>query len=425
MTAGESWLGNLPPSWEIRRLGALGTLSKGRGGSKNDNRDRGNPVVRYGELYTRFGIVIAEACSFIDENDMPRYTPLPFGSIVFAGSGEDPEDIGKSALSRIEGRAFVGGDTVIFTPKPGDVDPMYLAYVLESRPLKACKALRSTGFTVVHITAGKLKSLPIPLPVPAKQRRIADFLDVETAQIDALIAEQQRFIGLLGERKLGLIAHRTLGGRDPFRLAPDRSLPFASLGRGFSVTLGKMLDGGKAARESDLAMPYIRAANVRRTGLDLTDVNSMPFTVIEAKVLDLRAGDILVIEGGATVGVSLVLEKGMPGWSFQKTVNRLRLTGEWNSKFVSYVLTVYREFGVIDVICNKSTIPHLTAEKLRAMPVPVPPPAEQAQIADYLDERCARIDALIAEAEHNIALSKERRAALITAAVTGQIEVPS
>lgn len=68
-------------------------------------------------------------------------------------------------------------------------------------------------------------------------------------------------------------------------------------------------------------------------------------------------------------------------------------------------------------------MPHLTAEKLESMPVPIPPDGEQRRISDYLDEQTSRIDELISESEDLIALSQERRAALITAAVTGQIDV--
>lgn len=101
--------------------------------------------------------------------------------------------------------AYVGGDTILFAPHGAEVLPRYLAYALESRPLKALKAIRSTGFTVVHISAGKLKTLPIPLPPLADQRAIADFLDRETAQIDTLIAEQQRLIDLLRERRTAVL----------------------------------------------------------------------------------------------------------------------------------------------------------------------------------------------------------------------------
>lgn len=258
------------------------------------------------------------------------------------------------------------------------------------------------------------------MPPLAAQERITAYLDRETAQIDLLITEQQQLVEMLLERRQAVIEAETLRGISPLQVPPDSALPFAAVGYAFSVTLGKMLDAGKERRLDDTNLPYIRAANIQDTGFDLTDVKSMPYSPDEATRLDLRAQDILVVEGGA-VGTSVVLTSDMPGWSFQKTVNRLRPMVDSDSRFYAYVMRAYRDIGVINTLGNQSTIAHFTAEKLRALRVPVPPAAEQRRIADYLDRETSRIDSLISESERLIELSRERRAALITAAVTGQI----
>ena len=148
----------------------------------------------------------------------------------------------------------------------------------------------------------------------------------------------------------------------------------------------------------------------------------MPFSDAEAAHLNLLKGDLLVVEGGA-VGTNVLLLDDMHGWSFQKTVNRVRPLIDWSSGWLGYVLQAYRDIGVLDIVCNKSTIPHLTAEKLRAMRVPSVDPAEQVRVEAILDRETAKIDVLIAETQRFIELSQERRSALITAAVTGQIDV--
>src|SRR5699024_5429957 len=91
----------------------------------------------------------------------------------------------------------------------------------------------------------------------------------------------------------------------------------------------------------------------------------------------------------------------------------------------AYFLIMARAKGFIEVYCNVVSMPHLTAEKLQALPVVIPPAAEQRAIADHLDEQTAKIDDLIDETERFIELARERRSALITAAVTGQIDVRS
>ena len=180
------------------------------------------------------------------------------------------------------------------------------------------------------------------------------------------------------------------------------------IGTAYSVTLGKMLDAGKAVDDSYTALPYIRAANIQDDGLRLTDVNEMPFSKSEAARLDLRRGDLLVVEGGA-VGTSTILDDDMPGWSFQKTVNRVRPTGDWSTRYLGYVLRAYRDAGIIHLICNGSTISHLTAEKLRALRIPSACSGKQCAIADYLDHETARIDTLIEEQHRLIEMLRERR----------------
>jgi type I restriction enzyme S subunit len=194
------------------------------------------------------------------------------------------------------------------------------------------------------------------------------------------------------------------------------------IGSAYSVTLGKMLDGGKTVESSSTVLPYIRAANIQDDGLRLADVNEMPFSAEEAARLDLRRGDLLVVEGGA-VGTATIVGDDMPGWSFQKTVNRVRPINDWSTRYLAYVLRAYRDAGIIDLVCNGSTIPHLTAEKLRALRIPNAHPVVQCAIADYLDQETTRIDTLIREQRLLIEMLRERRAAVIAHATSHGVEV--
>ena len=109
---------------------------------------------------------------------------------------------------------------------------------------------------------------------------------------------------------------RTTGGDFP-ALVPE-GWSSGRINYRFSVTLGKMLDAGRAPKPGDVNLPYIRAANIQDDGLALDDVYEMPFTPAERVSLSLRAGDLLVVEGGA-VGTNHHLREGLPGWGFQKT----------------------------------------------------------------------------------------------------------
>lgn len=342
---------------------------------------------------------------------------------------------GKVAIASglVSGAGF--GTTEVTVVRPAStVNTKFLFYVLNEDRFKQTGTASMTG-------AGGLKRVPdraisdfaIELPDRDQQDVIASFLDREMAEIDAFIADQEELIALLTERRAATISHAVTKGLDPTVPMKDSGVEWLGevpehwnvtrISRYFAVTLGKMLDAGKQAVAGATVLPYIRAANIQETGLVTTSSNEMAFSAEEARNLSIRAGDLLVVEGGA-VGVNAYIEYDLDGWSFQKTVNRLRpLSVNASSRYVGFVLDALRWSGVLDMVANKSTIAHLTAEKLERLVVGFPPPSEQASINEFLLAETAELDAAIADAREAIALSKERRAALISAAVTGKIDV--
>lgn len=184
------------------------------------------------------------------------------------------------------------------------------------------------------------------------------------------------------------------------------------------VTLGKMLQGSDSG--DDTLAPYLRAANIQPDGvLDLSDVNEMWFRSSELTDLDLRAGDVVVVEGGqGGFGRAAFVAADLTGVGFQNSVNRLRPTGAADGRYVVYYLIGLRTSGYIRAYCNVVSMPHLTAEKLAALPIPIPPLDEQREIADYLDHETAQIDELIAEQQRLIDMLAERRAAVVDSIVT-------
>lgn len=415
-----AWYPNLPSAWNLGRVKSIARrvtdgahISPDTDGGVYDfvsTRDlSGGQIDFFGSLKTTpetYQYMVRTGCQPWD------------GDVLFSKDGT----VGSTALVIGNHQFVVASSLVIITPDQRRVDSRFLQFVFASKTVKEQSAVMMRGAGLPRLSVGNLARIEIPIPPLDEQRRIADYLDRETAQIDSLILKQEQLISGLRERRFGVIASQTLRGVDPLHVSTNATVAFAALGYGYSVTLGKMLDTARNVKSTEQVLPYIRAANIQDDGLHLHDVNSMPFSAAEARSLDLRAGDVLVVEGGA-VGTSIVITDPMPGWSFQKTVNRLRPIADWDPRFASYVLRTYRDIGVIDVVCNKSTIAHLTAEKLRALRVPAPSVDEQRRIADYLDDQTAKIDALIAKAEKFIALARERRAALITEAVTGRIDV--
>ena len=172
----------------------------------------------------------------------------------------------------------------------------------------------------------------------------------------------------------------------------------------------------------DELLPYLRAANIQWSGVETTDIKQMWLSKRDRAQLRLERDDLLVSEGG-DVGRSCLWAAKIDECYFQNSVNRVRVRDGNSNHYLYYWMSVIKDKGYIDVLCNKSTIAHFTAEKVAAVPVPFPPPEEQFAIAIFLDRETARLDALTAEAQRGIELLKERRSALISAAVTGKIDV--
>ena len=422
MSAQPEWGREIPSGWSYRRLRTLGRFSKGFGGSKEDNRDAGVPVVRYGDLYTTFDTVITKPVAYVDHATADTYATLRPGVLVMTASGEDRAEIGKAALSMLTGHVVVGGDAILFQPGR-ETDGLYLAYALQSAPAVAQKTGLSTGFTVVHITAGRLKTVSLPLPPVTEQRAIADYLDRETAKIDTLIEKQTTMIERLRERRVGVIAHATTRG----------------IRSGVKLKDAPQWQGQVPAHWVE--SPIRRALQFRRqlVGATWSTTQLLSLTKQGVIVRDIESGEgkfPASFEGYQHVKPNDLIFCLFDIDETPRTVGRASDYGMVTGAYTRYCVREnvanphFLEWAFIAIDDGKRFRPLYTGlRKVIQKPrfvgarLALPPLDEQREIADYLDRETAKIDSLITKVERHIELAKERRAALITAAVTGQIDV--
>lgn len=171
----DSELGRIPKSWKTTSLGNLGEFAKGKGISKDDISNTGLPCIRYAEIYTDYNYVIKQFKSFISKNKVSTTKRLKKNDIVFAGSGETVEDIGKSVASLYECEAYVGGDAIVFSPIDG-IDSTFLSYQLNDDIRRIQLRKLGQGSSIVHIYSSSLKHLRVCLPSLNEQRKIASVL---------------------------------------------------------------------------------------------------------------------------------------------------------------------------------------------------------------------------------------------------------
>ena len=219
-------VGAIPEDWEVASLGALGDFSKGSGVRKDEAHSGDLPCVRYGEIYTHHNDVIREYNSRISSAVAKAAKRLRRGDMLFAGSGETKEEIGKTVAFVSDDEAYAGGDIVILSPRASSSE--FLGYALNAPLINRQKASKGQGDAVVHIGAHALASIKLALPPLPEQSAIATALsdvDALLAGLDKLIAKKRdlkqatmqqlltgktRLPGFAGEwevKRLGGIAH--------------------------------------------------------------------------------------------------------------------------------------------------------------------------------------------------------------------------
>ena len=266
-------------------------------------------------------------------------------------------------------------------------------------------------------------------PPKADQEKIVSFLDTETSRIDTLIAKQEKLIELLEEQRKSIISHAVTKGLNPNAPMKDSGVEWlgevpehwdvAVVKRAFIVKLGKMLQPDQKD-ETDVIKKYLKASNLTWDGVKDID-NEMWFSKNDLKKLKLEIGDLLVAEGG-DVGKSCIFDSNEEFY-YQNSVNRVRGQKNNANKFLYYWLFTLKYSGYIDILCNKSTIAHFTAEKLNETILLLPDSVEQNEIIAYLERENGKINQLILKQQSLIEKLKEYRASIISHAVTGKIDV--
>jgi type I restriction enzyme, S subunit len=310
-----------------------------------------------------------------------------------------------------------------------DDDPRFLHYVLQSR-VSELQALGS-GSTFMELSADSLGALSLQLPERDKQRQMADFLDRETAKVDTLIAEKERLLALLAERRQALITQAVTKGLDPSAPMKDSGLPW--LGqfpahwsiRQLRYCCVSIQTGGTPSPEhldhdDDGGLDWFTPGDFGET-LELLKSSRRvsPGAAHSAELQQFPAGAVLVVGIGATLGkVGLLKEAAFAN----QQVNALIPSQDIDSLFLAYQMTTLS--GLVLASANTATLPILNQQRMAELPTVVPPLAEQCAITDHIDRESAKLDAHRAATKRSIALLRERRTALISQAVTGPIDPP-
>lgn len=323
----------------------------------------------------------------------------------------------------------------VFRPKPLRTSSRYLAYRMQADDFLDEVVGRSVGVSYPAITAHDLMHIRLTAPPSGEQHAIADFLDRETAKIDLLIEKQSALIDRLRERRTAQIVRTTSVGLEHSGVcesgiywAPRIPLSWSAMPLKrilLSVQTGVW---GKDEDGGDGDVPCVRVADFDRPRLRVGPAPTIrSVTPTERAKCSLRRGDLLIEKSGGTAvnPVGFVVAYDSDEQSvYANFIARLRVRAEQVPRYWLYVLYGSYASGLTWRSVKQTTgIQNLDMGALRAEKFPVPNQESQLAIVEHLDRETARINALIGKVERFVELARERRSALITAAVTGETDV--
>lgn len=432
--SGIEWLGDVPVHWEIQALKhTVKACRNGIWGEEPTGDSDDLVCVRVADFDRTRNRVGDSKLTVRSVPPSQQYGKVlnPGDLLIEKSGGGDLQPVGTVVLYDLDLRA-VCSNFVARMPVVADCTPSFLCHLhaaLYAGRINTRSIKQNTG--IQNLDSKSYLQEKIGLPPLSEQRAIAAFLDRETRKIGDLIARRERLIELLEEKRTALISRAVTKGLDPGVPMKDSGVEWlgeipeywivAPVYSRYMIQLGKMLDQAKF-RGADMA-PYLRNTNVAWNYVNVDDVSEMEFSPEERRKFSLKPGDLLVCEGGE-VGRTAMWRGELPECYFQKAIHRVRpVRDDEEPRFLYYVMYAAARSGVFVAEGNKSTIIHLTAEKLRKHRFPFPSLIEQRVIVEYLDRETKKIDTLAGKLREHIEKLWEYRTALIFAAVTGRIDV--
>ncbi len=421
--SGAQWLGDVPAHWVVKPLWSM----------YRQKKITGHPEEALLSVYRDYGVI--EKSSRNDNKnraseDRSGYQLVVDGDLVTNKMKTWQGSIAVSSLRGIVSPAYY-----VYT-KLHNGNDAYLHHLLRSAPYITGYQSISKGIRVGQwdLEADKFRLFPILVPPRQEQDAIVEHLERATTRIDALAAKKTRFIELLREKRQAMITHAVTKGLDhsvPMRdsgvqwfgkVPAHWSIPklrhIASVQTG--LALGKNLSGPDV-----ISVPYLRVANVQDGYLKLEDVASVNILRGDLARYRLQPDDVLMNEGGDNdkLGRGHIWRGEVENCVHQNHVFAIRPHGVSSEWLNAYKGSAAAQSFFTFRSKQTTNLASISSSNLLDLPVPRPPEDEQTEILSHLDRVTTRIDALIAKTQRSIELLREHRAALITAAVTGRIDL--
>ncbi|MGV8865065.1 MAG: restriction endonuclease subunit S [Pseudomonas sp.] len=398
---GEHWLGAIPMGWGAHRIKVLFEIRKRIAG------ELGHDVLSV----TQRGLRVRDTESNDGQlaMDYSKYQVVEVGDFVM-----NHMDLLTGFVDVAARPGVTSPDYRVFAARrPAELHSQYFLYVFQNAYRQKIFYAFGQGASELgrwRMPTDNFNSFVLPVPSLTEQVAIAAFLDRETGKIDALVEEQRRLICLLKEKRQAVISHAVTKGLDPNAKMTPSGVDW----------LGDVPEHWVQCQ--------LKRAVVLQRGHDLP-------------LEERREGDVPVVSSGGYLGLHDVAVAKAPGivtgrygtigeftyverdfWPLNTALYAVEMHGNI-PKFLYYLLTSLSDLFIVH--SKKSAVPGVDRNDVHPLGIVLPPPDEQADVARYLDERTSKFAEMIKHAADAVALLSERRAALISAAVTGKIDVRS
>lgn len=425
--SGIEWIGAIPAAWGVHRIASHFQEIK----EKNTANAYSNA------LQFKMGRIIAKPQKW-DEDETNEtysaYTVVHPNTIMINGLNLE-FDFVTQRVARVECNGIITSAYIALSPR-NDINAEYICYLLKS--YDACRAFHSMGRGLRKILSySELKNKPIVVPPLAKQEHIAAFLDAECAEIDAVLEKTRASIEEYKKLKQAVITQAVTKGIRGDMPMKDSGIEWigdipaewrktqlrhcAAIKSG--ITLGKKYE----KTDSLVERPYLRVANVQDGYVDLSVLTTIEVTQDEDLKYRLRAGDVLMTEGGDRdkLGRGCVWHGEIEPCLHQNHIFAVQTSKDTLlPEFLEYLTVSDVGRSYFDVTAIKTTnLACTSSSKVLAFTIPLPSVEEQAEIVEALNTKCAGIDALVAKKQQYLTEIENYKKSLIYEYVTGKKEV--
>lgn len=438
--SGVPWLGDVPAHWEVHRLKHIAHVQASNVNKKTEEGESPVLLCNYVDVY--YHDRITSALDFMRATataEEVRKFRLHSGDVCVTKDSEDWKDIAVPALVEEDiPNLLCGYHLAMVRPHAARTSGPFLARAFSARGINDQFCVEANGITRFGLGADALRNGRFPVPPLDEQRAIAEFLDRETGKLDALVQKKERVIELLQEKRTALISHAVTKGLNPAAPMKDSGIPWlGKVPKHWQVSrlkfrLRKIDQGWSPQCDNRPAQPGewgVLKVGCMNSGIyDESENKALPSSVEPAPEYEIKVGDVLISRSNT---VELVGAAGI----VHQTQGRILLCDKlfrlvFDSKKLSpeYAARLLRSPAARRQIEAASSgaspsMKNISNGAIADLVLPFPPPAEQQAIMQWTDAEALKLDALIAKVRTGIERLQEYRSALISAAVTGKIDV--